>query len=726
MRHSPKLTAAALPLRPICVAAAFVVWGLPAMAQVAAPAAAASAPAAESSAPEVVVITAQRRNEQLQKVPVAVTALSAKEMESKQIRRLDDLKYEVPNVTIEQNTGTSSGARIFMRGVGTDESLFTADPSVAIYIDDMYVARQTGAMFDMFDLQRVEVLRGPQGTLYGRNATGGAIRYVTKKPSGESRLEVEARAGNLGRLDLSLNGGGMIGEGLAVNFGLMSKSRDGYLRDITHGRDVNNEKVVGGRVGFAFDLTADTSVRLSLDTLRQGSGPTYASGVLDPVLAAKYGRPVNNADSDWYTIETNLPDGINDLDQTGVSLSTSTDMGAFEWRHALTYRQMNNELYIDLDATTQTFFHLYQDQAQKQASYETQLVSTGQGPLSWTAGVFLFREKNEQPTRQDIFATGGLNNVGQTTQASALYGQTDWRLTPVWKVTGGLRFSHESKDFSIAALKADGTPNFDFKAKKSWSRTDWKLGADAQINPDLLLYGSATTGFKSGGFNGRATNATAALLTLEPETLLTYEAGFKAAMLGGTLRLNANYFHSDYRDLQLTAFNDVGASALFNAANARIQGLEIESNLYITPAWQAGLNLGTLDAKYSKYSEANAAIFDGKRLKQSPKLQYGLNTSYRMPLASGSLQLGAQLRHVGEHEQALGNSPIIRTTAFTLVDARAAFEPAGGKWTLALWAKNITDKRYITGGFDIAGIGIADAYLNVPRTYGVDLRYRFW
>jgi len=671
-----------------------------------------------------VVISAQRRNELLQKAPLAITAVSAKEMEVKQIRRLDDMKYEVPNVVIEQNTGTSSAAKIFMRGVGTDESLFTADPSVAIYIDDMYVARQTGAMFDMFDLQRVEVLRGPQGTLYGRNATGGAIRYVTKKPTGTSRLEIDSRLGNFGRADFSLSGGGKIGEGVAVSYGILSKNRDGYLRDITNQRDVNDDSMYGARASFAFDLTAKTSARLSIDTLHQRSGPTYASGVLDPALAALYKRPVNNADGNWYTLETNLAAGANSLDQTGLSMSTTTDMGGFEWRNILTYRKMDNELYIDLDGTTQTRFHLYQDQTQNQSSYESQLVSTGQGPLSWTGGLFLLQEKNHQPTRQDIFTTGGVNTIAQTTQAAALYGQADWRFNPVWKATAGLRTSWESKDFSIDALKANGTPNFQFQKKSSWSRTDWKLGMDAQVNENLMTYASATSGFKSGGFNGRAASAAQALLVLEPETVLTYELGFKSTMAGGTVRLNGNYFRNDYKDLQLTAFNSQGASALFNAASALIQGVELEASAQINKQWQASINIGTLDAEYKDYSAANAATFGGKDLKQAPKLQVGLGTVYRTAVAGGTLSLSAQIKHVSEHYQSLNNSPVIKTDAYTLVDARAAFEK--GLWSVAIWGKNLTDKRYIAGGFDIAGLGIADAYLNVPRTYGVDVRYRFW
>jgi iron complex outermembrane receptor protein len=247
---------------------------------------------------------------------------------------------------------------------------------------------------------------------------------------------------------------------------------------------------------------------------------------------------------------------------------------------------MNNELYADVDGTAQKRFHLYQDQAQKQGSYETQLVSNRKGPLSWTAGLFLFKEKNRQPTRQDNFVTGGLNTVAQTTDAAALYGQADWRFNPVWKATAGLRYSHESKDFSIAALKANGMPNFD-SDQEILEPLRLEAGVDAQINPDWLLYASATTGFKSGGFQrARHRLAAAALLTLEPETLLTYEAGFKATLLGGMLRLNANYFTTTTATCSSRP-STTWCFGLFNAASAKIQGVEIESNLQIIKAWQA-------------------------------------------------------------------------------------------------------------------------------------------
>ena len=706
------------PTRPLFCPRAVATAALLALA-----ATAASAQSA-SDAETVITISAQRRNEELQKTPLSITVVNSIDMGQKQIRRLEDLKLEVPNVVIEANTGTSSAAKIFMRGVGTDESLFTADPSVAIYIDDTYIARQTGAMFDMFDLQRIEVLRGPQGTLYGRNATGGAIRYITKKPDGEPRLDVDARLGTYGRIDVQMAGSTRFGDGVSMSYGVMSKARDGYMRDITNNRTVGDEKISGARAGFAFNLGASTSARLSLDILRQRSGPAYATGVLDPARAAQFNRPVNNADNNLLTVETNLLNGSNTLDQSGISFSTSTDLGAFEWRNILSYRKMSNLLYIDVDASAATRFHLYQDQSQNQTSYEAQFVSSGKGPLSWTGGLFLFRESNKQPTRQDIFATGGVNTVGQDTTASALYGQADWRFNPMLKATGGLRFSNESKDFSISSLTAAGAPNFTFQKRNSWTRTDWKLGVDAQFTSGLLGYASATTGFKSGGFNGRAGSVAAAQLVLKPETVTTYEAGVKSSSSFG--RFNASVFRNDYRDLQLTAFDANGASNLLNAASATIQGLEIDAAAFITRQWQVGANLGTLDAKYKDYSAANAATFAGKQLKQAPKLQYGLSTGYRVPLADGAMQFNYQLKHVGDHYQNLANSEIIKTQAYTIADARMAYESGNGKWSGAFWVKNLSNKLYYTGGFDIAGLSIADAYINVPRTFGVDVRIKFW
>ncbi len=698
----------------------------PGIAQTAAPAAAPKTDVkADDGKLETITVTAQRRDEELQKVPISITTLSAKELEQKQVRRLDDIKFEVPNIVIEPNTGTSSGAKVFMRGVGTDESLFTADPSVAIYIDDIYIPRQTGALFDLFDVQRIEILRGPQGTLYGRNAPGGAIRYVTAKPNGVAKFDVDGRVGNLGRADVRASLSTKLGETVDASFAVMSKNRDGYLTDLTNGGKLNNEKVIGARASFAFPILSSTRLTVALDTVKQTSGPTFASGIVDSATAAQFNRPINNSDNNLLTVETNLTNGKNDLEQSGVSLVSSTDFDAFTWRNIYAYRKMHNLLYIDLDGTAATRFHLYQDQNQHQNSFESQLISSGSGAFSWQGGLFYFDEYNDQPTRQDIFATGSTNYITQKTKASALYGQADYRFTPILKATLGIRSSRESKNLSIISIRTTGIEAFRLGRDNTWTNTDWKFGLDAQITNDVLAYVSASTGFKSGGFNGRASSL-ATFTTLKPETVKNYEVGLKTTLADGAVRFNINYFSNKYKDLQLTAFDNSGLSVLTNASSASIKGVEIEAVAQVTKDWQINANLGTLDGKYQDFSTANSATFSGKQLKQAPKQQWGLGTSYRIRLDSGSINVNVSGKRVGDHYQNLANSELIKTKAYTLADARVSYDTKGGAWSVALWGKNLGNKLYYTGGFDISSLGIADAYINVPRTYGIEARYRFW
>jgi iron complex outermembrane receptor protein len=386
---------------------------------------------------------------------------------------------------------------------------------------------------------------------------------------------------------------------------------------------------------------------------------------------------------------------------------------------------MNNLLYIDLDGTAQTRFHLLQNQNQNQNSYETQLISSASGPIKWTGGFFLFNEKNDQPTRQDIFTIGATNFIKQTTKAYAPYGQAEFSINPVWKATGGLRYSNESKDFSIVSIRTNGTEAFRVSKKDTWTRTDWKIGIDGQLSNEVLAYASAASGFKSGGFNGRASNV-ATFTTLKPETVTSYEIGLKTTLAEGKVRFNINYYLNDYKDLQLTAFDTNGASVLTNAASATLKGVEAELQAQVTREWQINANIGTIDGKYKDFSAANAAAFSGKPLKQAPKQQWGLGTSYRVPVGSDSVVLNLSAKHVGDHYQNVAASELIKTQAYTLVDGRIGYEAKGGKWAVALWGKNLNNKLYYTGSFDIAGIGMADAYINVPRTYGVDFRYRFY
>lgn len=667
-----------------------------------------------------VSVTAQRREEQIQKTPLSMSVISGPALDRMQIKRVDDIKFTTPNIIIEQNTGTSSGAKIIMRGVGADESMFTNDPAVALYIDDVYIARQNGAMLDLYDVDRIEVLRGPQGTLYGRNATGGAIRYISKKPTGEDKLSFDGSIGNLGRLDGRAMFATRIGETLDVSAAVLSRNRDGIMHDITNDRWVNDQKVLAGRLSFASTWGESSYATLSIDRLRERSTPAWGT----PVALDKATDTVTPKLGSYYKTETDTR-GINDLDQFGVALTNETDFGAFSWRSILHYRTLDHHFYMDVDGTNQMRYHLEQDQKQNQKGYEAQFTSQLDGPFSWVAGVFAFWEHNNQPTRNDIFTRGGTNFVEQDTSAYAAYAQGNYKFTDKLTLTLGGRYSYENKDFSVRSVKANGDPNYSKALEKSWNRPDWKVLLSYDFSDNVMGYASVTTGFKSGGFNGRGTTY-ATVTPVDAETLRAYEVGVKSTLWDNRLRLNADYYRLDYDGIQLTAVNSDGVFVMTNATGALIQGFEVEAQAQLTSKLRVDASIGTIDGEYKDYAAVNAAYFNGRSMKSSPDMQWTLAGTYVQPVGDADLVFSAQARHTDEYYQNQDTSRLIMTRANTEYNARISYEPRDANWSLAAWGKNLSNEFSSTGGFDIAGLGIGVIYPNVPRTYGVEFKYRFW
>ncbi|MGV8959766.1 MAG: TonB-dependent receptor [Stenotrophomonas sp.] len=666
-----------------------------------------------------VSVTAQRREEQMQKTPLSMSVISGVELDRMQVKRVDDVKFAAPNIVIEQNTGTSSGAKIFIRGIGTDDSMFTNDPGVALYIDDVYIPRQNGAMFDLYDVERIEVLRGPQGTLYGRNATGGAIRYISKKPTGEDKFSIDGSVGNLGRRDARVTFATRVGETLDISAAALSRQRDGFLKDITHNRLVNDQDVLAGRLSLASTWGEASYATMSIDRLRERSTPAWGT----PVALDANGNQIPRLGSFYKTESDTL--GMNDLDQLGVALTSETDFGAVSMRNILHYRKLHHHFYMDMDGTTQTRYHVSQDQHQNQHGYEAQFISQLEGPFSWVAGVFAFWEHNNQPTRSDVFVRGGTNTIEQDTTAYAVYAQGDYKFTDQLTLTLGGRYSHENKDFSVVSLKANGTPNFSKALQRSWNRPDWKALLSYDFADNVMGYASVTTGFKSGGFNGRGSTPET-VLPVDAETLLAYELGVKSTLLDNRLRLNANYYRLDYAGIQLSAVNPQGVIVLTNATGALIQGVEVEAEAQLSRKLRVNATLGTIDSHYQDYSALNAAYFNGRALKNAPKMQWTLGASYVQPVGNADLVFSAQARHSDDYFQNQDASRLIMRRAGEEYNARIAYQPNDANWSVALWGKNLSNQFSSTGGFDIAGLGVAVLYPSVPRTYGAEFTYRFW
>lgn len=695
-----------------------ITWALgnmPAHAQ------AASDQQAESQAVKLdnVTVTAQRREEQVQDTPVVISVFNEADLERKQVSRVEDLEFHVPNITIDQNTATSSGAKIFLRGVGQDESMFTADPAVAIYIDDVYIPRQNGSMFDLYDVERIEVLRGPQGTLYGRNATGGAIRYITRKPKGDERLAMDATVGNFGRADLRVMYNTRIGESLDFSAAALTRNRDGFIHEQASGEDVNDSEVVAGRIGFLLPVGEASYASLNIDRLRERSSPTYAVPV-----ALVDGETVPRLD-DLYTTRSDLVGGMNDLDQFGAAFTFETYFDSVLWRHIAHYRSMDAAMHVDVDGTDDLRYHLFQDQDQSQYGYESQLISQSEGPWSWVAGLFGFWEQNDQPTRNDIFGIGGVYDISQDTTALAAYAQTTYAVNDRFNLTAGGRFSHEKKDLSVLGRDPAGNETFQVQRRGRWSKPDWKLMADYDITDQIMGFASISTGFKSGGFNGRGTTPDT-ITPFDEETVRSYELGIKSTLLDDRVRFNATYYRNDYGGLQLSAIDPNGVYVTTNATGALIQGIELEIQAQLTDNWNVNANVGTIDAEYRDFAEINRETFEGRDLKQSPEYQWQIGTTYIQPLPASRLIFSAQVLRTDKFYQNQDLSELVKTPANTQANARIAYEPDNADWSVALWGRNLTDKQISAGGFDIPGLGVGVIYPTLPRSYGIDFKYRFW
>jgi iron complex outermembrane receptor protein len=663
---------------------------------------------------EEITVTARLREENVQEIPGAITVISEETLETKQILNARDVKKEMPNITFENNVGTSSNARIYLRGVGTDEALFTAEPPVSTYVDDVYIARMSGASFQLFDLERVEFLRGPQGTLYGRNATGGALKLYTTRPGQDKRLRFGLSAAELSEWGVRLAAGMGLSENTSANFALIHTERDGFSKDLVNGRTVGNEDVTAGRLGLRFAPRSNLDVLLRADWVRERSGAGFGSSVL------------NNSDDDLYTLTSGF-DGANDLDQFGASLNVGWTGENVHLTSITAYRELQHLSAIDGDGSPLAIFHLSLDQDQNQLSQELRLSSTSGGNVRWLLGAFFLAEENVQPTRTDIFAfvlgPGPTNTLSQDLSTSAIFGQVDISAGD-WLFTGGLRHSVESKDFDVTSVLANGTLSFTFADDEDWDTTDFRAEVGYRFSDDVMGYLSAASGYRSGGFNGRGSSP-AALSAYDEEEILTWEAGLKSDLANRRVRLNLHYYFNQYDNLQQPVLGPDGVFRVSNAADVEIQGLEVEARLMPVSRLQIDLLLGTIDAEYKDLRDP---LLDGDALdlKQAPELSWRVSLLYTFLLGEdGYLSASADAGYTDDHFQNVANDPLIATAAYTLVNARLAFGRSSGNWELALIGNNLTNEVYVTGGISIGALGVGVVYPNRPRWFGGSFSYRF-
>lgn len=719
-----------------------------AWAQDAAPATA--SPATNATTLDSVKVTARKREETLQDVPVAVTAFTAETLDKLAIEDIGDLDAQVPNLTIYAARGSTSTVTAYIRGVGQADPLWGVDPGVGIYLDDVYIARPQGALLDVFDVERIEVLRGPQGTLYGKNTIGGAIKYISRGLPQETTGFASVTVGNYNQLDVKAALGGEIGgkdSGLRGRVSVASMNRDGFGTNTYTGQEVSDKEINAVRMQLGAYSQDDFDVQVAFDYMDDQSGVRGAKMLAPNPLAPAY-PPTD----DRYDIRSGMKN-INDTEMKGASI-TANWRPSENWalKYVAAKRESDTETNIDFDTIPSPLVDVRAFYSDSQVSQEFQVNYDGGGRARGVMGLYWFNgDAGGQVLNyfwNPALATSLTNPLfGDTqgvvnTKSIALYADWTFDLTDRLKLDVGARYTDEDKH--AVALNRFYTSNqyetswgaaANFDKTVNFKNVSPKVSLDYQITPDIMVYGLASRGFKSGGYNIRA-NTTAVPRSGEPfddEQVDSFEIGSKMSFLDQRMFLNLSAFHNKYEDIQLSVFTSYtlpnGSQSFFgdftNAGKGTVNGVEVEYQFLPTANWLISGNLAWLDAKYDEFFSSGVNIADTQYFTNAPEFSGALNVEYRTDLANGG-NLSARVGYAYQSEvwPTTDLSPVIKQEGYGLVNAGVIWK-VNDAWSLSLQGTNLADEEYRTTGYNIAAYGVLTGFYGPPRQYSLTARYDF-
>jgi len=726
-----------------------------------------AAPAATGAADDEkndqeIVVTARRTEENVQRVPSAISAFNERSLDRIQATDTTGLQGAVPNLNIVQGRGSSNATNIFIRGIGQPDALQTFDPAVGVYVDDVYFSRIRGNQLDLLDLERIEVLRGPQGTLYGKNTIGGAIKFVSRKPGQDFRANGSIAVGSYDQLDLKGAASGPVTDTLAVGFAVMRSMRDGYVKDSFRRQRYNDKDSIGGRAAVAF--TPSSKVRLDLS-----ADYSHDDGALN------VGRPVNNlttilgvplpvADkvgSGGYKWRGRTTPGFPNstkLTHWGTSATLAVDLtDALTLKSITAYRNLKTDDYIDIDATPYEIGDVFVGVRQHQTSQEFQLAYSGE-KLSGVAGLYYLDErvKSHQEAYADDFLGAAFFNSRflrtvddrLKTRSYAAYTNASYEVIPDVRLSAGIRYTKETKDYfrttsTFFSLLPSFNSTYAFAPPRGkWTDTSPMASIDWQATKGLMLYARVAKGFKSGGFNGRS-NTPRESTEYAPEKALSYEAGFKSR-IANQLTLNGSVFTTTYKDFQarVSGIDDDPVTGIpspklsvLNAGKLRINGAELEAAWTPLTGLLIDTQIGYLDAKYKEFDDATFTLFGGSRAFQTPafapKWTARFGAQYAFDLGnSGAITVGGQARYKSRTALAVDNTFSNSKTeidglfqkGYWTEDARIVYETEGKHFALGLYGNNLSNRAYKTDAQEFSSVGsIRTVYYGAPRT--VTLRF---
>jgi iron complex outermembrane receptor protein len=689
-----------------------------------------------------VVVTARRREETLREVPIAVTALTARAIETAGIEDIADLDTEVPNLTIYAARGSSSTVTAYIRGVGQSDPLWGVDPGVGVYLDDVYIARPQGALLDIVDVSRIEVLRGPQGTLYGKNTIGGAIKYITKPLDPEFSGSVGLTLGNYSQQDIRASINTPLGsDALVGRVSIGSFNRDGFGENRITGQQVSDKEILVGRITLGATLSESTNIVLSADWLDDQSGVRGAQRLnafnsFDPTRTA----PLD----DRYDVLNDMPN-VNDTSMTGASLTANFSLSdAWLLKSVTAWRESDTDTNIDFDLLPRPIVNVRALYSDEQFTQEFQGTYDGGGALSGVIGAYYFNgEAGGTVLNNFLNASFGNTNGVVYTDSMSVYGEGVWRFSDQFSATVGMRYTAETKEADVLN-QAFRFSNFtqviatpaDFNSEEDFNSFSPKLSLDYTLADGTLLYGLVSRGFKSGGFNIRA-NVTAVPRSAEPfddESVTSFELGTKTAFFDDHVYLNAAIFRNDYKDIQLSVFtafdsNGDGTDDAFfgdftNAGEGTVQGAEFEMSARFDNGFGLQANYAYLDAVYDEFIDRGVNIADNQRFTNAPRNSGGITALYTMTAFGGELTARANYSRQSKVYPTTDLSEVIAQDSYGLVNAGLIWR-GDANWTLALQGTNLSDKQYRTTGYNIPVLGIVSGFYGPPRQVSLSARYEF-
>jgi len=685
---------------------------------------------------EEVIVTSERRQASVQDVPVAVSAFNEELVEQLQIDDTLDLIHVVPNMFGGNNTGLGTANMYYLRAQGNDESIATFDPPVGTYVDDVYITRQNINNVALFDVERIEVLRGPQGTLYGRNTTGGALSVIMKKPGEAFGGFVEAGAGSYGRTTLRGSVDIPVSDNLLTKISGYWVEDDGYLENRRDGKDYNNAELSGIRAAMRWLISDSMTWDLAID----GGTTEFANihGFIDgDDRVTTSGLPPGLPDG------SNKADYGNEVQTFNITSNLSWDAWGGTANFIVGNRQIDHDFLLNfpLFEAMPDFFVI--DNIGEHDMFSAELKWSGDimdGGAFLQAGVYYMDEENTTDFRDYLDlaffgaplppSTAWLNIADRvmenTTESFAVYAQADIQVGENGTLTLGVRYTNEEKEVDFtgtvnsAAMVAAGIP-----LSQTEDKFTPRIAYAHRFTDQLMMYASATNGFKSGGWNARGSSSTA-LQAFGPESIWSYELGMRGEWMDGRLRTNITAFYSDLEDLQTTSATQDGQFLTTNAGGLEVPGIEAEITALPTDNWNIFASMGWQNAEYQDLvggctvPNANLAAYDPNcnvaEPKRSPHQTYTLGTSADFSLGGFTVTPNIMFRYIGAQYPATRSQGY--NESVTLMNAGVKVVMPNERWELNLECKNCGDKEF-------AQSVLFTPYYNLPMTYMASVKYRF-